>query len=88
MFRGGAGPPGKGRGMMREKGRGSGEEKGKRGGEKMGKRGRGGGKGKGGRGKGVCPFNFYRCPHFLIPGVAPDCHAEVARSVDDIDYRR
>ena len=30
------------------------------------------GEGKGGRGKGVCPSNFYRCPHFLIPGVAPD----------------
>jgi len=41
------------------------------------------GEGKGGRGKGVCPSNFYRCPHFLIPGVAPErlCVAKRRRTV-------
>jgi len=64
--RGGA--PGKGRGMGRGKRRRKREGKGKRGEERNGKEGKGG-EGRGG--EGVCPSNFYRCPHFLIPGVAP-----------------
>ena len=58
------------------KGKGKGKgEKGRereRGGREMGKRGRGReGEGKERGGKGVCPSNFYWCPHFLIPGVVP-----------------
>jgi len=66
--------PGKGSGMGRGKERG---REGKRGqGREMGKKGRGG---EGKEGKGVCPSNFYRCPHFIISGVAP------GRDDDDAD---
>ena len=72
-------------GEGRGKGGGKGKRgvRGGREGREKGRNGREGGERKGGErremegrevergGKGGCPSNFYWCPHFLIPGVAP-----------------
>jgi len=73
---GGGAAPRKGKGNEEGKGMGEDGREVKKGeGREMGKRRRGG--------KGVCPSNFYHCPLFLIPGVAPvKC---LARSIYYID---
>jgi len=74
VFGGRGAPPRKRKGNGEGKGKVKGEWKGKGKGEEGSVRGKGGGEGKEEGGKGLCSSNFYRCPpHFLIPGVAPDC---------------